>query len=135
MYDSYKRYKGKIYTGMKIGHSHQWKYDNGKWYETKETPDRWSFTFNSIKNRKNLAPKNSGAAPKTKYHWYILADQIATKLDANRYMTSMHGIKFKIGHKRPNWKHFSYKYKEQPSYKEKLIKILEETLYQLKKET
>lgn len=132
MYDSYKTYKGKIYTGMKIGHSHQWIYDDGKWNETKQTPEKWNFTFNSIKRRKHIAAKNTGANVKTKYHWYIIADQIATKLDANRYMTSMHGIKYKIGHKRPHWKHFSYEYEEQESYKERIIKILEEILDELK---
>ena len=46
----------------------------------------------------------------------------------------MKGIKFKIGHKRPNWKKFSYKYPEQETYKERIIKILEKTLEDLKNE-
>ncbi len=49
-------------------------------------------------------------------------------------MTSMKGVKFKIGHKRPYWKTFSYNYPEQLSYKERVIKILEEILLELKKE-
>ncbi|MFX1275071.1 MAG: hypothetical protein ACFFAT_08515, partial [Promethearchaeota archaeon] len=73
-----------------------------------------------------------GANIGTKYHWYIIADQIATKLDSNSYMTQMKGIKFKIGHKRPHWKTFSYNYPEQQSYKERLISTLEYVLEQLK---
>jgi hypothetical protein len=63
-----------------------------------------------------------------------MADQIATKLDANSYMTKLKGVKFKIGHKRPNWKNFSYDYPEQESYKERIIKALEDTLDKLKNE-
>lgn len=117
---------------MRVGSSHHWNYNNGKWHETKEAPDKWSFKFNSIKTRVNSAPNNSGAKINTKFHWYIIADQIATKIDNNSYMTSMNGIKFKIGHKRPYWKAFSYSYPEQVPYKERIIKILEETLEKLK---
>ena len=103
-----------------------------KWKETKETPEIWSFNFNSMKTRFNSAPMNSGAAIKTKYHWYIIADQIATKINNNSYMTSMKGFKFKVGHKRPYWKTFSYNYPEQPGYKERIIKILSDTLDKMK---
>ncbi|MHA1805382.1 MAG: hypothetical protein ACTSU4_12770, partial [Promethearchaeota archaeon] len=85
-----------------------------------------------VKKRMNPAPFNSGAKIGTKYHWYILADQFATKLDPNSYMTIMRGVKFKIGHKRPHWKKFSYEYPQQLSYKERIINILEETLKRLK---
>ncbi|MFX1310089.1 MAG: hypothetical protein ACFE8C_10365 [Promethearchaeota archaeon] len=118
---------------MSVGGSHHWKYNDGNWFETKETPDKWSFRFASIKTRINPAPSNTGASINTKFHWYIIADQIATKIDNNSYMTSMKGIKFKIGHKRPYWRNFSYNYPEQLSYKEKVIKILEEILWELKK--
>ena len=47
-------------------------------------------------------------------------------------MTSMNGVKFKIGHKRPYWKAFSYSYHEQVPYKERIIKILEKILVELK---
>ena len=117
---------------MRIGGSHQWLYDNGKWFETKLTPDVWQFSFHSIKTRFQNAPINSGAKVQTKYHWYIIADQIASKLDDNSYMTDMKGFKYKIGHKRPNWRSFSYDYPEQESYKERVIKILEDTLNKLK---
>jgi hypothetical protein len=132
MYNTFKTYKNRIYTGMKIGSSHHWNYNNGKWYETKESPDKWSFQFNSLKTRVKSAPTNTGANINTKYHWYIIADQIATKIDANSYSTSMKGIKFKVGHKRPYWKNFSYNYPEQIPYKERIIEILEDTIRRLK---
>ncbi len=133
-YDKLKDYNGQIYTGMKIGGTHKWYYNNGKWFETKIAPDQWTFNFQSTKTRFLSAPTNSGAKLNTKYHWYIIADQIASKLDANSYLTNMKGIKFKIGHKRPNWKTFSYNYPEQESYQERVIKILEKTVENLKNE-
>ena len=132
MYNKLKTYNNKTYTGMKVGNSHYWNYRNAQWHETKEAPDMWSFIFNSMKTRFKSAPSNSGAAIKTKYHWYIIADQIATKINNNSYMTSMKGIKFKVGHKRPYWKTFSYNYLEQTGYKERIIKILSDTLDKMK---
>lgn len=132
MYNKLKTYNNKTYTGMKVGNSHYWNYRNAQWHETKEAPDMWSFIFNSMKTRFKSAPSNSGAAIKTKYHWYIIADQIATKINNNSYMTSMKGIKFKVGHKRPYWKTFSYNYPEQTGYKERIIKILSDTLDKMK---
>ncbi len=134
MYNSLKKYKGKVYTGMRVGLSHQWSYTDGKWYETKQEPNKWTFKYNSLKTRINAAPFSTGASINTKFHWYIIADQIATKIDENSYMTSMKGVKFKIGHKRPYWKTYSYNYPEQLTYKERVIKILEEILFELKKE-
>ncbi len=132
MYNNLKTYNNKTYTGMRVGGTHNWDYNNGKWHETKEAPDKWSFKFKSIKTRVNPAPINTGANINTKFHWYIIADQIATKIDNNSYMTSMNGVKFKIGHKRPYWKAFSYRYPDQVPYKERIIKILEEILFELK---
>jgi hypothetical protein len=132
MYNKYKVYGKKIYTGMSVGSSHHWNYDNGKWFETKEAPDKWSFMFDSLKTRITPAPKNTGASNNSKFHWYIIANQIATKIDENSYMTSMKGVKFKIGHKRPYWRTFSYNYPNQITYKERVIRALEETLKQLK---
>ncbi|MFX0007033.1 MAG: hypothetical protein ACFFA7_04160 [Promethearchaeota archaeon] len=134
MYNSLKKFNNKVYTGMRVGLSHKWHYTNSKWFETKQEPDKWSFKFESLKTRINSAPINTGASTYTKFHWYIIADQIATKINENAYLTSMTGVKFKIGHKRPYWKTFSYNYPEQLSYKEKVIKILEQTLLELKKE-
>ena len=133
-YDKLKDYNGQIYTGMRIGGSHKWHYNNGKWFETKIAPNQWTFNFQSVKTRFHSAPINSGAKLNTKYHWYIIADQIASKLDSNSYITNMKGLKFKIGHKRPNWRTFSYNYPEQESYKERVIKILEKTIEDLRNE-
>ena len=132
IYDDPKLFNGKIYTGMKVGNSHYWNYNNGKWIETKKTPDRWTFKYNSLKIRNKSAPINTGAKINTQFHWYIIADQIATKINSNTYKTSMKGLKFKIGHKRPYWKKFSYEYPEQTPYKEKVIEILESILKNLK---
>ncbi|MFX1316202.1 MAG: hypothetical protein ACFE9T_10085 [Promethearchaeota archaeon] len=134
MYNTLKTFYNKVYRGMSIGSSHFWNYNDGKWYETKKAPDRWSFQFDSLKTRVKSAPVNTGASINTKFHWYIIADQIATKLDNNSYMTSMKGVKFKLGHKRPYWKTFSYNYPEQVSYKQRIIGILEEVISKLKKE-
>lgn len=133
-FDELKDFNGKIYSGMAIGQSHHWNYNNGKWFETKEAPDRWKFQYKSLKTRTHLAPVNTGAEINTQYHWYILADQIATKVNTNTYKTYMKGVKFKIGHKRPNWKNFSYTYPQQISYKEKVIMLLEYFLRKLKNE-
>ena len=134
MYNNLKIHKNKIYTGMRIGGSHYWNYHNGKWFETKKAPDKWTFKFDCIKTRVNQAPKNTGASINTKFHWYIIADQIATKIDENSYMTSMKGVKFKIGHKRPQWRTFSYNYPEQVPYRQRIIRILEEIIKELKYE-
>src|SRR5688572_25019732 len=99
-YNSYKEYDGKQYTGMKIGRSHKWNYDKGVWRETKVTPDRWELTFNVIKRRAGHAPEGSGAPVGTAYHWFILSHQFVEKLNADDYVTSMVGLKFKLAHKR-----------------------------------
>jgi hypothetical protein len=116
---------------MFIGSSHDWLYPNGKWHEIKLAPEKWKFTFESVKKRSYTSPDNSGAAKGTTYHWYILADQKATKLDNDSYQTIMEGYKFKIGHKRPYWKTFSYNYDDQLSYNEKVIKALLTTINDL----
>lgn len=116
---------------MKVGGSHRWNF-NGEWLETKEAPDKWEFNFKSKKTRINPTPQNTGAQIGTKFHWYIVADQIATKIDSNSYKVDMNGLKFKVGHKRPYWRTFSYDYPEQLTYKEKIIEILEYLLKELK---
>ena len=78
-YDDLKKYNGKIYTGMLIGSSHNWRYPNGHWLETKVTPEKWKFSFDSLKCRDHHTKENTGAAKGTTFHWYIIADQIATK--------------------------------------------------------
>ena len=38
-YNEFKEHEGQRYTGMKIGRSHKWYYDQGEWKEKKITPD------------------------------------------------------------------------------------------------
>lgn len=136
MYDDLKTTdQGQFYSGMRIGGTHQWHYQDGIWREVKETPDRWGFHFDSVKRRHHAAPTNTGAQVQTKYHWYIIADQVATKLDNNSYFTEMQGVKYKIGHQRPHWQAFSYEYPGQVGYRERIIAILEQALRQLKGDT
>jgi hypothetical protein len=99
-YDEIKQFNGQRYTGMKVGRSHTWRYDPGEWKERKVTPDRWEFRYAVPKRRAGRAPEGSGAPVGTAYHWYIVADQVVTKLDANSYMTEMVGYKLKLGHRR-----------------------------------
>lgn len=131
-YDALKQHGDNKYTGMRIGGSHKWHYDNGLWKENKVAPDLWDISFKCRKSRSHNAPKNTGAARGSKFHWFIVADQIAEKMDANSYKTNMTGLKFKVGHKRPYWKTWSYNYPGQKNRKEKIIEILERALKQLK---
>jgi len=130
-YDELKMYNGKVYTGMLIGRSHDWVYPCGRWKETKVAPDKWEFSFESVKRRTRSARENTGAAKGTTYHWYIIADQKAEKLDNDSYRTLMEGVKFKIGHKRPHWRSFSYDYEDQQPYNQRVKQVLEETLGEL----
>jgi hypothetical protein len=91
---------------VKIGRGHKWQYEPGEWREKKVTPDKWEFHYDVRKSRTGKAPEGSGVPVGTQYHWYILAHQTATKLDANNYTTEMTGLKFKLAHKRadkPGW--------------------------------
>jgi hypothetical protein len=99
-YDEFKEFEGQKYTGMKIGRSHKWNYDPGEWKETKVTPDLWRIQYAVDKRRAGRAPEGSGVPVGTEYHWYVLAHQNVRKLDANRYTTSLTGLKFKIAHRR-----------------------------------
>jgi hypothetical protein len=99
-YNKVKQFSGKQYTGMAIGRSHKWYYDQGEWHETKITPDLWSLSYNVTKRRAGKAPDGSGAAVGTGYHWYIMAHQHVLKLNADDYSTAMSGLKFKLSHKR-----------------------------------
>lgn len=131
-YDAVKDFNGKKYTGMRIGGKHKWHYDNGIWEETKLSPDKWDLHFSSLKKRWFEAPENSGAGIGSAFHWYIIADQKAFKIDENTYKTDMLGFKYKVGHKKPNWRNWSYKYPGQITYKDQIIRILEEILDNLK---
>ncbi|HJU42719.1 MAG TPA: hypothetical protein VJ691_07880 [Vicinamibacterales bacterium] len=99
-YNEFKDYEGQRYTGMKIGRSHKWYYDQGEWKEKKITPDLWEIGYAVTKRRAGRAPEGSGVPVGTEYHWYILAHQNVAKLSANDYTTSLSGLKFKIAHKR-----------------------------------
>ena len=105
-YDEFKEHEGQRYTGMKVGRSHKWYYDQGEWKETKITPDLWQIGYAVTKRRAGRAPEGSGVPVGTAYHWYILAHQNVAKQSANDYTTSLNGLKFKIAHKRAgseNW--------------------------------
>ena len=99
-YDEFKEHEGQRYTGMKIGRSHKWYYDQGEWKETKITPDLWQISYAVTKRRAGRAPEGSGVPVGTEYHWYVLAHQNVAKETANDYTTSLAGLKFKIAHKR-----------------------------------
>lgn len=99
-YNEFKEYEGRRYTGMQIGRSHKWYYDQGEWKETKITPDLWQISYAVTKRRAGRAPEGSGVPVGTAYHWYVLAHQHVAKQTANDYTTSLTGIKFKIAHKR-----------------------------------
>ncbi len=131
-YDDLKEYKGRKYSGMPVGGSHLWDYRDSVWKEKKEAPDLWSFEFSARKRRHDPAPSDSGAGEGSRYHWYIIADQRARKVDKDSYETVMYGSKFKVGHRRPYWKKWSYEYPDQGSYRKMVISILERKLAELK---
>lgn len=130
-YDDIKDYEGMRYSGMRVGGVHRWSYPDGRWWEKKVSPQRWEFTFTAVKERVKHAPGGSGASPGTEYHWLIVADQRVVKLDEDRYSTVMFGRKFKVGHRRPHWRGFSYTYPEQRSYKEVVIQYLKRVIEEL----
>src|SRR6266496_1455093 len=99
-YNEFKEFEGRQYTGMRVGRSHKWYYDQGEWKETKITPDLWEISYAVTKRRKGNAPEGSGVPVGTEYHWYVLAHQNVAKPTANDSTTSLTGLKFKIAHKR-----------------------------------
>jgi len=131
LYNALKEYNGQKYSGMKVGGKHGWNYKDGKWNETKISPDMWKFVFICNKYRIHQAPIRTGALNNTEFLWYIIADQKVNKMNANTYRTEMTGLKYKIAHKRPHWNHWSYHYKGE-TYEDRKIRVLEEVLEQLK---
>jgi hypothetical protein len=121
-YDEFKEFEGRRYTGMKVGRSHKWNYDQGEWRETKVAPDRWQIHYAVKKRRAGRAPEGSGVPVGTSYHWYILAHQNVTKLNANDYSTSLTGMKFKLAHMRADTGKWSASDRAQ---RKQLIKILQ----------
>jgi hypothetical protein len=134
-YDDLKEFRGKVYSGMPVGGEHIWEYPHGIWREQKTAPDRWVFSFSSLKTRGRKAPEGSGVPVGTGYHWFILAHQKVRKLDKDTYETSMEGVKFKVAHKRPHWRDWSTEYPDHEPEREILIRILEEYLAEMKSGT
>jgi hypothetical protein len=130
-YNEYKEFQGRKYTGMRVGGTHHWFYDNGEWKEKKIAPDKWEFTYDTNKRRAWQAPEGSGVPVGSEYHWYILAHQNVRKLDANNYTTSMTGLKYKLAHKRVDKGKWS---STDSAQKEQLIRIFEGLIAQLKGE-
>jgi hypothetical protein len=130
-YNQYKFFGGKQYTGMQIGRSHKWYYDKGEWKETKVTPDMWRIFYSVTKRRAGKAPKGSGVPVGTGYHWYIMAHQNVTKLNANDYNTTLMGLKFKVAHKRAEKNKWSATAATQRKH---LIKFMKDMIKELEKE-
>ncbi len=128
-YDRFKRHGGKAYSGMEVGHSHRWLYDQGEWRERKLSPDEWEIYYETVKRRTAHAPDESGAPIGTEYNWLIVTHQRVDKLDANSYMTRMEGKKFKIAHKRAGKDAWSATEKSQ---RKKVIQFLEKMIDELK---
>jgi hypothetical protein len=127
-YDRFKEFEGKRYTGMKVGRRHKWRYDAGEWSEKKVTPDKWEFQYAVTKRRAGKAPEGSGAPVGTAYRWYILAEQVVTKQDANSYTTEMVGLKHKLAHKRADKDSWSA---SEAAQRKRLAVILREMLADL----
>jgi hypothetical protein len=130
-FDKFKTFNGQLYTGVQIGRGHHWNYDPGDWKETKITPDIWEISYAVTKRRVGKAPEDSGVPVGTRYHWYILADQTATKLNANDYETKMTGLKFKLAHKRADKNTWSA---TGPTQRKHLVAFLKQMIEQLEKD-
>jgi len=129
-YNDFKQFEGERYTGMKIGRSHKWHYDQGEWREKKITPDLWQISYAVTKRRAGRAPEGSGVPVGTEYHWYVVAHQNTTKQSANDYTTSLTGLKFKIAHKRAG----SEKWSATPrTQRKRMIMFLERVIADLKR--
>jgi hypothetical protein len=127
-YDEFKEFEGRRYTGMKVGRGHKWNYDPGVWKESKISPDEWRIEYAVTKRRKGHAPEGSGVPVGTGYHWYVIAHQNVTKLNANDYSTSLTGMKFKLAHKRADKDTWSA---SEAAQRRHMVKILRELADQL----
>src|SRR5207248_7705329 len=130
-YDAFKEFEGRRYTGMRVGRGHKWNYDPAVWTEKKVTPDQWEIHYAVTKRRVGKAPEGSRVRAGTGYHWYILAHQNVTKLNANEYTTSMTGMKFKLAHLRADKGRWSASTEAQ---RRQLIKILRQVTEDLERE-
>src|SRR5436190_2271751 len=131
-YDQFKEFECQRYTGMKISRSHKWYYDKGEWKEKKITPDKWQISYAVTKRRAGHAPEGSGVPVGTAYHWYIVAHQNVTKLNANDYSTSLMGMKFKVAHKRANSEKWSASERAQ---RKRMIQFLKEMIEALEEQS
>src|SRR5437763_6195485 len=127
-YDAFKEFEGRRYTGMRVGRGHKWNYDPGVWTEKKVTPDQWEIHYAVTKRRVGNALEGSGVPVGTGYHWYILAHQKVTKLDADDYSTTLTGLKFKIAHKRAQKNQWSASAKGQ---RKRMVDFLKQMVTQL----
>ena len=131
-YNKFKAFKGKrFYTGMQVGRSHKWYYDQGEWKETKITPDLWRIRYAVTKRRAGKAPKGSGAKVGTAYHWYIVAHQRVKKLNEDDYSTELTGLKYKVAHQRADTGKWSA---HTPTQRAHLIKFLKDWIQLLEEE-
>lgn len=129
-YNRFKEFEGRRYTGMKIGRGHKWYYDQGIWNEKKISPDEWEVDYSVTKRRAGKAPEGSGVPVGTQYHWYIIAHQIVSKLNANDYSTSMTGLKFKLAHKRADKETWSASTKAQRKNAVRILRQIADELEQ-----
>lgn len=104
---------GQKYSGTPIGYAHHWKYEDPDVQEQKISPEQWQFKMTCLKRKVQKTNTNGSIQPGTQYHWYFIGDQIVRKIDENTYQTDLNAIKYKLGHKRPYWKGFSYTYEDQ----------------------
>lgn len=128
-YNTLKEFEGSRYSGMKIGASHKWNYEQGEWRERKITPEKWDVFYETTKRRAGFAPEGSGAPVGTEYNWLIIAHQRVNKLDANSYSTCLEGKKFKVAHKRASKDQWSITEKTQ---RKRVISFLEGVVQELK---
>lgn len=128
-FNKLKEFEGSQYSGMKVGASHKWYYDQGEWRERKITPEEWDVYYQTTKRRAGKAPEGTGAPVGTEYNWLVIAHQRVDKLDANSYMTQLEGKKFKVAHKRSGKDQWSITEKTQ---RKKVIQFLEQVIQDLK---
>ncbi|QOR38104.1 hypothetical protein HNO52_05950 [Billgrantia diversa] len=127
-YDRLKQHEGKGYSGMPVGRSHKWYYDQGEWRERKLSPDEWEISYQTTKRRAARAPEESGAPIGTEYNWLIVSHQRVEKCDANSYETCLEGKKFKVAHKRASNNAWNVSEKAQ---RKKVIEYLKQMIEEL----
>lgn len=85
----------------------------------------------SLNGARGTLPEGSGVPVGTEYHWYILAHQNVRKLNANDYITSMTGLKFKLTHKRADMDKWS---RTAPTQRKHLVSFLKDIIAQLEED-